>query len=369
MQNHPHNYSSKQTDEPLIDEGCQMDLDNDNNTASNTQMNVAESQRLPSTNTVKAYGAKQKEWKAWCTEIKQFEDGVIVTDEKLCLFLKDYVIPRGNINVKKVDNTKRALGSESILAFVKAIQNLRKEQSALGINTYPTYRSELLKTFLDSHNIKSTPKKTNSNEEFPMNQQLQVLMPELVNIINSGFNSILTSLNAMQTQIENHCREMEEYQSSTRNLISESLMQMATNITNPHQYNRGTSEEATVILEVPRSLNNSEVSSSSSPVSPAQYKMKRNLVTINDLWQEYDVGLSGNPSIKSLEEEFGTKWRKSRTESKFFSTRLIVYKEVQKISRDDCISTEEAAKKLERRRVDLKVSIDKLIKLIKASAL
>ncbi|KAI8085664.1 transcriptional activator of glycolytic enzymes-domain-containing protein [Thamnidium elegans] len=97
--------------------------------------------------------------------------------------------------------------------------------------------------------------------------------------------------------------------------------------------------------------------------------MKRNLVTINDLWQEYDVGLSGNPSIKSLEEEFGTKWRKSRTESKFFSTRLIVYKEVQKISRDDCISTEEAAKKLERRRVDLKVSIDKLIKLIKASAL
>ncbi|KAI9258619.1 hypothetical protein EDC94DRAFT_521552, partial [Helicostylum pulchrum] len=112
---------------------------------------------LPLTNTIKAYGAKQKEWNAWCTEIKQFEDGAIVSDEKIRLFLNDYVIPRGNLNVKKDDNTKRTLGNESILSFIKAIQNLRKEQSALGINTYTTYRSELLRSFLDSHNIKSTP--------------------------------------------------------------------------------------------------------------------------------------------------------------------------------------------------------------------
>lgn len=283
--------------------------------------------------------------------------------------MKDYVIPRGNLNVKKGDNTKRALGNESMLAFVKAIQNLRKEQSALGINTYPTYRSELLRTFLDSHNIKSTPKKMSNNEQLPTNQQLQVLMPELADIINSGFNSIITSINTLQTQMENYYRKMEESHVSTRNLVAENLRQMATNITDPHQHACGTSEEVTAILEVPRNLNNGETSRSSSPISPAQYKMNRDLATIIDLWREYDVGLSGSPSIKSLEGGFGTKWRKSRTESKFFSTRLIVYKEVQKISENECISTEEAAKKLERRRVDLKVSIAKLIKLIKASTL
>lgn len=285
------------------------------------------------------------------------------------MFLKDYVIPRGNLNKKKGENTKHALGNESILAFVKAIQNLRKEQSVLGINTYPTYRSELLRTFLDSHNIKSTPKKMSNIEQLPTNQQLQVLMPELVDIINSGFSSLLTSINALRTQMENNYRKMEKSQVSTRNLIAEILRRMDTNISDPRQHTCGTPEEATAILEVPRNLNNGESSCSSSPVLPAQYKMNRNLVTIIDLWREYDIGLSGSPSIKSLEEGFGTKWRKSRTESKFFSTRLIVYKEVQKISEDECISTEEAAKKLERRRVDLKASIAKLIKLIKASTL
>lgn len=63
MQNHPHASSSKQTDQLSIDESSQLDLGNDNNTASDTQMNVAESQRLPRTNTFKAYSAKRKEWK------------------------------------------------------------------------------------------------------------------------------------------------------------------------------------------------------------------------------------------------------------------------------------------------------------------
>lgn len=63
MQNHTHASSSKRTDEFSIDENSQLGLGNDNNTANDTQMNVAESQRLPLTNTFKAYSAKQKEWK------------------------------------------------------------------------------------------------------------------------------------------------------------------------------------------------------------------------------------------------------------------------------------------------------------------
>ena len=40
-----------------------------------------------------------------------------------------------------------------------------------------------------------------------------------------------------------------------------------------------------------------------------QYKMQRGLKTIKEIWDEYTVGLKGQPSIKSLDERYGASWR------------------------------------------------------------
>lgn len=202
-----------------------------------------------------------------------------------------------------------------------------------------------------------------------MSQHLEVLLPEVTAAMKSGFSSVITSITAMQAQTENCYRRIEESEASTRNIIADSFIQMAANITRPQRSSMIVETEetsATVSNDlVLLSTNNEVMPRASSPASPVQYKMNRNLVKVTDVWREYSVGLSGGPAIKSLEEDYGTKWRKDRTESKFYNTRLVLYKEIQKICERDCISTEEAAEKLERRRIELKASIDKLIKIIK----
>ncbi|KAG1467769.1 hypothetical protein G6F56_004227 [Rhizopus delemar] len=184
-----------------------------------------------------------------------------------------------------------------------------------------------------------------NNQQFSMSQHLEVLLAEVTAAMKSG--------------------SIEESEASTRNIIADSFMQMAANITRPQRSSMIVETEefsATVSDDLVLRSTNNEVMPRASPV---QYKMNRNLVQVTDVWREYSVGLSGGPAIKSLEEDYGTKWRKDRTESKFYNTRLVLYKEIQKICERDCISTEEAAEKLERRRIELKASIDKLIKIIK----
>ena len=105
-------------------------------------------------------------------------------------------------------------------------------------------------------------------------------------------------------------------------------------------------------------------SSSSSSSSPPQYTLNRKFCTVTDIWHEYDHGVAGNPSVRSLEEKYKTKWRKNSTESRFFSRRKIIYEEVKRIANDRHISFSDAAQALEDTRRDLKISIDKLTKKI-----
>ncbi|KAG2216141.1 hypothetical protein INT45_002562 [Circinella minor] len=105
-------------------------------------------------------------------------------------------------------------------------------------------------------------------------------------------------------------------------------------------------------------------SSSLSSSSPPQYTLNRKFCTVTDVWREYDHGVVGNPSVRSLEDKYKTKWRKNSTESRFFSRRKIIYEEVKRIANDRHISFSDAAQVLEDTRRDLKISIDKLTKKI-----
>ncbi|KAG1049061.1 hypothetical protein G6F43_008591 [Rhizopus delemar] len=100
-------------------------------------------------NTIKAYSAKQEEWKVWCRE-QGFEDGYTVSDKKLSFFLMEYVSKRGSKYRRNDDGTPVALGRESILAYVKAISDMYNKQKALEWNTNGVARGPLVKSFLDT---------------------------------------------------------------------------------------------------------------------------------------------------------------------------------------------------------------------------
>jgi len=49
------------------------------------------------------------------------------------------------------------------------------------------------------------------------------------------------------------------------------------------------------------------------------YELSRAVNSVPDLWREWTQGLSGQPSIQSLEDQYGVSWRKSQKEKTFFS--------------------------------------------------
>ena len=81
------------------------------------------------------------------------------------------------------------------------------------------------------------------------------------------------------------------------------------------------------------------------------YSMSRGIVSIPDLWREWYEGLCGNYSISELERRWGTQWRKSEKEKKFFNRRYAIIKEIERYAVERGISTQTAVEEAERNRM------------------
>jgi ribosomal protein S19E (S16A) len=75
--------------------------------------------------------------------------------------------------------------------------------------------------------------------------------------------------------------------------------------------------------------------------------MSRSLTSVSELWKEFHEGIAGNPSIQSLEERYGNTWRKSSSDSKFFSKRRLIIEKVLDIVQKEGVTTKEAISKLD----------------------
>ena len=66
-----------------------------------------------------------------------------------------------------------------------------------------------------------------------------------------------------------------------------------------------------------------------------QYHMSRTVQTIPELWQEWTVGLQGQPSIERLDELYGSSWRSgpaAASERQFYSRRKTLIAEIRRLA-------------------------------------
>lgn len=71
------------------------------------------------------------------------------------------------------------------------------------------------------------------------------------------------------------------------------------------------------------------------PTVPGQYSMSRAVHTIPELWQEWTVGLQGQPSIERLDELYGSRWRSGPSkapERQFYSRRKVLITEIKRLA-------------------------------------
>ena len=65
------------------------------------------------------------------------------------------------------------------------------------------------------------------------------------------------------------------------------------------------------------------------PAKPV-YQLMRNLTTVPQVWQEYQYGLNGNPSFKSILQNHGKTWLQSASEAKYYNRRKKIYRYIMK---------------------------------------
>lgn len=90
-----------------------------------------------------------------------------------------------------------------------------------------------------------------------------------------------------------------------------------------------------------------------------EYTLNRKIISVEDVWREYDIGLSGSPSVRALNEKYQARWRKG-VERMYYSKRLVIYEYI-----DGSPNKTNAVRDLDRYRVREKLSLDGLIKRLK----
>lgn len=225
-------------------------------------------------------------------------------------------------------------------------------------DVYKTFESELGQSI------------TTNDNKFSMSQHLEVLMPEMAAVMKAGFDAVNTTLSMFDSKIHHNLENIKNMQLSNRNFLADALLQASIQV---RQGNAPSESRSILSLSAPSlsapslplntppvSLNSPATASSENEVPT--YKMKRNLVTVTDLWREYSVGIGGGPSVKSLEENYNAKWRSqgSKTESRFYLRRLPIFKEIEKASMEKGITCEEAAQLIEQGRIRKKYSLNQV---------
>ena len=100
------------------------------------------------------------------------------------------------------------------------------------------------------------------------------------------------------------------------------------------------------------------------PSPPVNYRMSRTIATVHDLWREWSLGIGSGPSVKALEDIWGTKWRNSDAERRFFNRRRIIIDEVNRMVKEESITVEEAIRILDAKMKASNKSLDWLQKHI-----
>jgi hypothetical protein len=58
------------------------------------------------------------------------------------------------------------------------------------------------------------------------------------------------------------------------------------------------------------------------------YELSRTISTVPQLWREWTIGIGGGPSVQSLEDKYGCRWRKKHSETVMFSRRKVIIDEI-----------------------------------------
>lgn len=92
-------------------------------------------------------------------------------------------------------------------------------------------------------------------------------------------------------------------------------------------------------------------------IPSSEWKQSRSLSNIGQVVREFSLGCGSVPPIRDLEKQYGSKWRNSASNRKFYSQRNLLYKTILYTSQQKGISVSEAAELWDAKRRELGFSL------------
>ncbi|KAK9471565.1 transcriptional activator of glycolytic enzymes-domain-containing protein [Dipodascopsis tothii] len=115
--------------------------------------------------------------------------------------------------------------------------------------------------------------------------------------LKRSYQTLKTRLTALEVDVGVQCREINDALKTLKNKFPNELSEVLSNDG-----------------EVPR------------------YHFCRTHTTVRELWAEWHTGINGSPSIQSLDERYGSKWRRTASDRQFYSRRNAIIKEVRRLA-------------------------------------
>lgn len=266
-------------------------------------------------------------------------------------------------------------------AFLKLMQELRKYllQDAVfwqprfpnhPIFKHPVFHQSEWVAFADA--LRTATEQAQEPEELTIQKVVPVIADRLVNLQTSTLqqheltrgdirSEIIPRLNVLQAQWDD-MRErgfVAEHEHSTRTHTTTTL-RLAPSFGSPSTAAATATEDSIPIVVAGPS--GSSAGRSSSAASPSQstavtaalpntssgniasdavpkFELSRSTVTVTQLWREWSQGLEGNPSVMTMDERYGTRWRTLQRDRQFYSLRKEIIQEIRVRKAKRMIST------------------------------
>lgn len=237
-----------------------------------------------------------------------------------------------------------------------AVLKAKDENAQLNIFNHPIFMSNLFQQYQQSV-IGQLDTCTPEDRAFAQSDPLlaEIVKSQML-IVNDKIDMVNNRVNALHGKVDQYHQQ-----------ITRDMMGHFTKLKNTPLYFADASTPAPSSSSSNAGPSSTSSNTAQCPVptsSVPTYTLNRDLCTVNQVWQEYEVGRPGCPSVKQLEEDYGTKWRRDPTQSRYYLRRKVLYDELERIAGEKRISLEDAAGVLEETRKRNSKSLDTLSTMI-----
>ena len=260
----------------------------------------------------------------------------------------NYFLPRGTIYVppslqKKIFAPLNSMAYPEDVAgngFIKLMQKLRivlLQDSIFLIDAYrghPVWKHAVWKS--DEYlQFKRDSLERLSGLEDPRDLQVEAALPRVCEVMQSGFDSLQVKMDAVQCDMRYKIEEMQAWQRQMTAFV-ESVQAI------PFGRTLSTSMRAVSGSIAEKDSCDAHHNRDNVKQDTIVFDMCKLTSSVPALWAEWNDGLPGKPSVKSIEAKYGTKWRKASAKSKYFQRRKRIIDAVEKYASTESVCIEEA---------------------------